>query len=201
MADAPLTAQQPPLKDFYPRWHSARDFKPETSVIAITDAEAWAQSYGDACYEAGQEATPSPPVAAPPATPAPDLLQRCQELLAWHKTGKLEGDALRQFAAGLFCPNYLRLRLAETQTADEAFSFVVAAQPQPQPAQPLTDSQIKAAVHGAVKSGRLSWMGYEKDEAGEYTVPVLSPSHYQLARAIEAILTAPSTPTPPEVAP
>ena len=74
-------------------------------------------------------------------------------------------------------------------------------QPQPQPAQPLTDSQIKAAVHGAVKSGRLSWMGYEKDEAGEYTVPVLSPSHYQLARAIEAALTAPSTPTPPEVAP
>ena len=59
-------------------------------------------------------------------------------------------------------------------------------QPQPQPAQPLTGTQIKAAIHDAIKAGQLSWTGYEKDEAGKYTVPVLSPKDYQLICAIEA---------------
>lgn len=66
---------------------------------------------------------------------------------------------------------------------------------------PLTDEQIKAAIDGAVKSGQLSWMGYEKDEVGQYTVPVLSPSHYQLARAIEAALQAPVAGQPAEPSP
>lgn len=51
---------------------------------------------------------------------------------------------------------------------------------------PLTDEQIVAVVTAAVREHRLSWLGIEKDEAGYYTVPVLSPNHYELVRAIEA---------------
>lgn len=70
-------------------------------------------------------AAPQPP--RPGTAPlSDDLLQRCQELLAWHKTGRLEGDALRNYASELDCPDYLRLRLAESHTAGEAFEFVVA---------------------------------------------------------------------------
>ncbi len=65
----------------------------------------------------------------------------------------------------------------------------------PQPA-PLTDSQIKAALTVAVQSGAVSWLGFEEDEDGRYTVPSLLPQHYQIARAIEAahgIVPAPTT--------
>jgi hypothetical protein len=48
----------------------------------------------------------------------------------------------------------------------------------------LTDEQIKKVAHEAVKSGALSWTGFEEDERGFYTVPSLSPFHYQFARSI-----------------
>ena len=73
--------------------------------------------------------------------------------------------------------------------------FHAAAHPQPAP---LTDAQIKAALTVAVQSGAVSWLGFEKDEDGRYTVPSLSPQHYQIARAIEAahgIVPAPTTDT------
>ena len=57
--------------------------------------------------------------------------------------------------------------------------------PQAQPAQPLSDEQIQEAVTQAAKDGNLSWLGFKKDGMGMYTVPDLSPAHYQLARAIE----------------
>lgn len=62
------------------------------------------------------------------------------------------------------------------------------AAPPAQPAQRLTDAQIKQAVTAAVKSGDCPWMGYEKDENGHYTLPSLSSMHYGIARAIEAAI-------------
>lgn len=49
----------------------------------------------------------------------------------------------------------------------------------------LTDEQIKQVAREAVAARLLSWTGYEEDERGYYTVPTLSPCHYQFARAIE----------------
>ena len=61
----------------------------------------------------------------------------------------------------------------------------------PQPAQAtqaeLTDEQIKEAAIKAVKDGKLSWLGFEKDDQDKYTIPVISKSHYQFARAILAL--------------
>jgi|GEM_PF-2264847 len=56
----------------------------------------------------------------------------------------------------------------------------------PQPRNPLTDEQIQDVVTDAVRANTLSWLGYKKDDADEYTIPVLSQSDYQFARAIEA---------------
>jgi len=52
----------------------------------------------------------------------------------------------------------------------------------------LTEDEIKAAVADAVKQGSLSWLGFEKDANGCYTIPAMSDSHYQLSRAIEALV-------------
>lgn len=51
---------------------------------------------------------------------------------------------------------------------------------------PLTDKQIQDVVNNAVRTEKLSWVGYRKDNDDKYTIPVLSPSDYQFARAIEA---------------
>lgn len=51
---------------------------------------------------------------------------------------------------------------------------------------PLTDEQIQEVVTKAVRERKLSWLGFKKDDQGEYTIPVLSSSDYQMARAIEA---------------
>lgn len=50
----------------------------------------------------------------------------------------------------------------------------------------LSDAQIKDIATAAVRAGKVSWLGYEKDEDGKYTIPALSPYHYQFARAILA---------------
>ena len=52
-----------------------------------------------------------------------------------------------------------------------------------QPA-PLTDAEIQTAITVAVKAGKLSWLGFDMDSEGKFTIPVLSPYHYQLARVI-----------------
>ena len=51
--------------------------------------------------------------------------------------------------------------------------------------QPLTDEQIHEAAIKANGEGKLSWTGFQLDNNGEYTIPLLSLCHYQLARAIE----------------
>lgn len=55
-----------------------------------------------------------------------------------------------------------------------------------EPKQAMTDVEIKAVATAAVKGGTLSWLGYEKDADDKYTIPALSQSHYQFARAILA---------------
>ena len=51
----------------------------------------------------------------------------------------------------------------------------------------VADEQIKEAAVKAVKDGKLSWLGFEKDDQDKYTIPVISKSHYQFARAILAL--------------
>jgi hypothetical protein len=66
----------------------------------------------------------SPPEAeGPPA----DLVARCREVLNWKRSGVLHGDALRRLAASEWRHKDERneLRLAETQTADEAMEMIV----------------------------------------------------------------------------
>lgn len=50
----------------------------------------------------------------------------------------------------------------------------------------LSDEQIDAVITAGVKSGAISWLGFKKDGDGRYTLPVISPSDRQQARAIEA---------------
>jgi hypothetical protein len=59
------------------------------------------------------------------------------------------------------------------------------------PGTPLTDEQIQDAVTAAVKSRHLSWLGFKKDANDEYTIPVLSPSDFQFARVIAAVVQSP----------
>lgn len=79
---------------------------------------------------------------------------------------------------------------ARTQAAHAAGAALLARWRAPQaPAAsgvPLTDEQIEAAIASAVRNGSLSWLGFKKDDAGKYTLPVLSKSDFQAARAIEA---------------
>lgn len=49
--------------------------------------------------------------------------------------------------------------------------------------QPLTDEQIAQSAHEAYLRGELSWLGFNKDELGFYSVPSLSLCHYQMCRA------------------
>jgi hypothetical protein len=60
--------------------------------------------------------------------------------------------------------------------------------PEPQAGVELTDEDIREIIRVAVSEGRLSWLGYDLDENEKYTIPSLSPYHYQLARAIERAL-------------
>lgn len=56
----------------------------------------------------------------------PALAARCAEVLNWHRTGVLKGEALRTMSETQ--PDDLRgdLRIAEAKTALEAMAFVVA---------------------------------------------------------------------------
>ena len=55
-----------------------------------------------------------------------NLMERCKEVLAWKKTGKLEGDALRNYAE-YSLPDFLSgdLQQAEKSTMDDAMMAVV----------------------------------------------------------------------------
>ena len=70
----------------------------------------------------------------------------------------------------------------QVSAVDEARAALTAAkQAQPERA-PLSDEEIEQAV----KTHGVSWTGYREDKHGFYTIPILSPYHYQFARAIEA---------------
>ena len=70
----------------------------------------------------------------------------------------------------------------QVSAVNEARAALTAAkQAQPERA-PLSDEEIEQAV----KTHGVSWTGYREDKHGFYTIPILSPYHYQFARAIEA---------------
>ena len=73
--------------------------------------------------------------------------------------------------------------ISKDQALNEIISLV---DPLPPQRKPLTDEQIQDVVNNAVRTETLSWLGYKKDNDDKYTIPVLSPSDYQFARAIEA---------------
>lgn len=56
-----------------------------------------------------------------------DLVQRCQEILEWQKTGLLkQGGAINRMAASLMhIPESYRLSVAEKNTQDEAMRYVI----------------------------------------------------------------------------
>lgn len=61
-----------------------------------------------------------------PATSTPTSLRdRCAEILSWHRTGVLEGDALRTMAAGQREAIRDDLQIAEANTCREAMTFVL----------------------------------------------------------------------------
>lgn len=58
----------------------------------------------------------------------------------------------------------------------------------------LTNEQIKQIVSAGIHAGKLSWVGYEADADGKFTIPMLSRVHYQLARLVAATVLAPVSP-------
>lgn len=59
-----------------------------------------------------------------------DLVQRCQEILNWQKTGLLQGEAVRALASSSpLREEHQQLMWAEKETAAEAMKFVIAAAP------------------------------------------------------------------------
>jgi hypothetical protein len=72
---------------------------------------------------------------------------------------------------------------------DQAPTPVVSTPAQTPPPR-LTDEDVQRIATNAVRRGRLSWLGFKKDDNGSYTIPVLSQSNYQLARAIETAVRA-----------
>ncbi|CAN7446853.1 hypothetical protein LJR066_002789 [Acidovorax sp. LjRoot66] len=129
-------------------------------------------------------ATPSPPVAAPPATPVTQS--------DWQWVPKASTAAMQ------WAFDRANVRFADgtgrTHPMDPASEFkaryaallAAAAQPQPQPAQPLTDEQVAYLCGEANR-------GYCIDRE----------DYFKAFRDAEEAhgITAPSTPTPPEVAP
>ena len=63
---------------------------------------------------------------------AVDLVARCREVVDWHNTGILKGNSLRALAEEWRkrgASEFEMLRVAESQTANEAMEFVLAAAP------------------------------------------------------------------------
>lgn len=58
-------------------------------------------------------------------TPDADLVARTRELMAWQKSGVLEGDALRNYAKALPAPSTDDLQLAEEFTKRAACQWVI----------------------------------------------------------------------------
>lgn len=74
----------------------------------------------------------------------------------------------------------------DAYSADQMQAYARAAIAHQPPKEALTDEQIQAIATAAYKAGDLSWLGFDKDADDKYTIPTLSKSHYQFARAIIA---------------
>lgn len=83
-----------------------------------------------------------------------DLRTRCEEILAWRKTGVLPGEALRTLAREKYGDEYDAIQRAERDTETEALNFVVAA-PTTQPA-PQQEAQEPVAWQSRT---RPTWEG------------------------------------------
>lgn len=94
----------------------------------------------------------APAQAAPAAVAGQsDLRTRCDELLAWRKTGVLPGEALRTLAREKYGDEYDALQRAERDTETEALNFVIATpttQPAPQPSPASQVDALDAAQEG-----------------------------------------------------
>lgn len=106
---------------------------PQQGIYARTDRQKWEQMK----VFVGSLAKPTPAEQpAPAAVEGPsDLRTRCEEILAWRKTGVLPGEALRTLAREKYGDEYDAIQRAERDTETEALNFVVAApttQPAPQ---------------------------------------------------------------------
>jgi hypothetical protein len=125
----------------------------------------------------------------------------CEQCKAAEKQGPVANDGWLQDGSLLYrltdeCHprnrDEIRVTLADgshsvescTRRAGEVLNRIRATSPAAQ-RQPLTDAEIFDAISNAVKKRVLSWVGFEKDVDGRYTVPSIAPYHFQLARAIE----------------
>ena len=135
----------------------------------------------DAVVEHGR-AIPSPPVAAPPATPVAPTDEEIESLLI--KLGMKWAES-----------SYWKIEDADLHPLVRA---VLATWPQPQPAQPLTADQRQDLLAAAFFIACRNEPGATlKDVDAERIADLLTElSGFDLAH-----ITAPSTPTPPEVAP
>ncbi len=193
MADAPLTpcgeCGMPGRANDYHPYAACLMFKACHSSEVV-------RANLDAVVEHGR-ATPSPP--APPATPEPfAFVQEMWDELA--RQGHSEHDMRRW---------------------SKALTALESAQPQPQPAQPLTGAATEPVEEWVVVKEHV----WHHEDGGRPTLAYLWPSEFEMkvhptaaaasafikewelplgwVRAKLAIpgITAPSTPTPPEVAP
>lgn len=88
----------------------------------------------------------STPPALPLPEPSGDLVQRCQEIQAWHKTSILPEGALRKLAETRpEVPGHIRLTVAENATNDEAREFVILAATLQAVQQPQTWADMRYA--------------------------------------------------------
>jgi hypothetical protein len=146
-------------------------------------------------------------LAAPAAVEGPsDLRTRCEEILAWRKTGVLPGEALRTLAREKYGDEYDAIQRAERDTETEALNFVVAA-PTTQPA-PQQEVQEPVAWQSRIRQtwggDTTPWSPWElctKGQAEDYwKMPLLHDWAYEARALYTAPQPAPATQQAGEVA-
>ena len=112
-----------------------------------------------------------------------------QEPVAWmHIMDNTEG--IKANGAGIVSITQKRKHPFGKVGIDFSKSYLVTSTPlytHPPQRKPLTDEEIQDVMTKAVQAKEVSWLGYKEDEGRRYTIPVLSPYHFQIVRAIEAV--------------
>lgn len=119
--------------------------------------------------------------------PTDDLQKRCAEIIGWHRTGVLVGDALRSHAESKWPGAIRNLQMAERATENEALCFIAKwGAPAPAP----TDAEIEellqscgmrwaersfwqledADLHPAIRAVLAKW-GAPATASGEVVTP------------------------------